>query len=99
MGAIVKFFTSLILRSLGPVAMLGGSPCHHGMTRSRVADGRDGVQLWKLATNILNKQPRSNDKGWSSSLGLGVGLTTPHRKEQIRYEKLNKASDLDGFFG
>jgi hypothetical protein len=29
---------------------------------------------------------------------LGVGLTTPHRKIQIRYEKLNKTSDLHGFF-
>jgi hypothetical protein len=26
-------------------SMLGGSPCHHGMTRPRVADGRDGHQL------------------------------------------------------
>jgi hypothetical protein len=37
--------------------------------------------------NILNKQQRKNDKGWSSSLGVGVGLTTPHRKKQTRYEK------------
>jgi hypothetical protein len=28
-----------------------------------------------------------------------VGLTTPHRKKQIRYGKLHKTSDLDGFFG
>jgi hypothetical protein len=25
--------------------MLGGSPCHHGMARPRVTDGRDGLQL------------------------------------------------------
>jgi hypothetical protein len=25
--------------------LLGGSPCHHGMARPRVADGRDGFQL------------------------------------------------------
>jgi hypothetical protein len=25
--------------------MLDGSPCHHGMARPRVADGRDGLQL------------------------------------------------------
>jgi hypothetical protein len=24
---------------------VGGSPCHHGMARPRVADGRDGLQL------------------------------------------------------
>ena len=37
--------------------------------------------VWKVATNILNKQSRTADKGWSSSLGgLGEVLTTPHRK-------------------
>jgi hypothetical protein len=79
--------------------MLGGSPCHHSMARPPVADGRDGLQLWRLAANILNKQPQKNDKGWSSSLGLGVGLTIPRRKEQIHNEKLHKASDMDEFFG
>jgi hypothetical protein len=27
-------------------------PCHHGMARSRVADGGDGLQLWRVAENI-----------------------------------------------
>jgi hypothetical protein len=31
--------------------------------------------------------------------GLGVGLTTPHHKKQIRYEKDQWALDLDGFLG
>jgi hypothetical protein len=36
---------------------------------------------------ILNKQPRTNDKGWSSKFGeLGVGLTTPHHKNEACYE-------------
>jgi hypothetical protein len=43
----------------------------------------------RLAANILNKQPRTNDKGWSSSLGVGHGANNP------RYEKLHKVSDLD----
>jgi hypothetical protein len=76
--------------------MLGGSTCHHSKARPRVADGRHGLQFWKLAANILNKQSRTNDKGYSSSLGLGVGLTTPHCKKQIRYEGLHKAANLDG---
>jgi len=29
--------------------------------------------IWKAATNILNKQSRTADKGWSSSLGVGRG--------------------------
>jgi hypothetical protein len=65
--------------------MLGGSPCHHGMARPRVADGRDGLQLWRLAANILNKQPRTNDKGWSSSLGVGRGANKPSpQKKSLR---------------
>jgi hypothetical protein len=46
-------------------------PCHHGMTRSQVADGRDDLQIWRVAANILNKQSRPADKGWSSSGGVG----------------------------
>jgi hypothetical protein len=34
---------------------------------------RNGLQLWRVAANILNKQSRTADKGWSSSLGVGRG--------------------------
>jgi hypothetical protein len=47
---------------------------------------RDGLQQCRVAVNILNKQQRINDKGWSSSWGMGVGLTTPHHKNQASYE-------------
>jgi hypothetical protein len=57
-------------------SMLGGSPCHDGIARPRVADGRDGLS-WRLAANILNKQPRTKDKGWSSILGVGRGANNP----------------------
>jgi hypothetical protein len=36
----------------------------------------NGLQLWKVAANIFNKQLWTNDKGWFSSFGVGVGLTT-----------------------
>jgi hypothetical protein len=49
----------------------------------------------RVAANILNKQLRRADKGFSSSLGLGVGLTTPHRKNVTCYEAFESASDLD----
>jgi hypothetical protein len=48
-------------------------PCHHGMARPQVSDGGDALQLWREAANILNKQSRTADKGWSSSLGVGRG--------------------------
>jgi hypothetical protein len=47
-----------------------GVPCHHGMAHPQVADGGDALQLWRGAVNILNKQSRTADKGWSSSLGV-----------------------------
>jgi hypothetical protein len=42
-------------------------PCHHNMVRRQVADGGDGLQIWRVAANILNKQSRTADRGWSSS--------------------------------
>jgi hypothetical protein len=41
-------------------------PSYHNMARSQVADGGDGLQIWRVAANILNKQSRTADKGWSS---------------------------------
>jgi hypothetical protein len=46
-------------------------PCHHGMARPQVADGGDGLQMWRTATNILNKQSWTANKGWVSSFGVG----------------------------
>jgi hypothetical protein len=59
-------------------------PCHHGMARPQVADGGDGLQIWRVAANILYeyKQSQTADKVWSSSWGLGVGLTTPYRENK-----------------
>jgi hypothetical protein len=37
--------TMPFLYSVVYTAMLGGSPCHHGMARPRVVDGRDSLQL------------------------------------------------------
>jgi hypothetical protein len=45
-------------------------PCHHGMAHPQVADGGDALQVWREAANILNKQSRTADKGWSSSLAV-----------------------------
>jgi hypothetical protein len=28
-------------------------PCHHDMARLQVADGGDGLQMWRVAVNIL----------------------------------------------
>jgi hypothetical protein len=52
-------------------------PCHHGMARPQVADGGKGLQIRRVAANILNKQPRTDDKGWSSSVGVGHEANNP----------------------
>jgi hypothetical protein len=31
-------------------------PCHHSMARPQVADGGDGLEIWRVTANILNKQ-------------------------------------------
>jgi hypothetical protein len=51
------------------------------MAGPQAADGGHGLQIWGVARNILNKQSRTANRGWSSSLGVGQGgLTTHHRK-------------------
>jgi hypothetical protein len=60
-------------------------PCHHGMERPQVADGGDALQLWREAANILNKQSRTADKGWSSSLGVERGANnSPSKISMLR---------------
>jgi hypothetical protein len=36
-------------------------------------DGGEGLQIWKVSANVLNKQLQTADKVWSSSLGVGCG--------------------------
>jgi hypothetical protein len=45
-------------------------PCHHGMVHSQAVDG-DGLQIRKVAANILNNQSWTANKGWSPRLGVG----------------------------
>jgi hypothetical protein len=56
-------------------------PCHHDMALPQVADGRDALQFWKEAANILNKRRGQPTRGDPPAWELGVGLTTPHRKK------------------
>jgi hypothetical protein len=47
--------------------------CYQGIASPRVASAGFGLQIWKVALNILNMQSQTADKGWSSSLGVGRG--------------------------
>jgi hypothetical protein len=48
------------------------------MARPQVASGGDGLQISRVAVNVLNKQLRKPTRGGCPAWGLGVGLTTPH---------------------
>jgi hypothetical protein len=73
---------SKLLATCKPLSRGKWVHCHHGMARPRVADRGGGLQIWKVAANILNKQSRTADSKRSSSLGVGRGLTTLPRKTQ-----------------
>jgi len=47
------------------------------MACPQVAVGGEGLQIWKVAANILNKQVWTADKGWHSSLGVGHRANNP----------------------
>jgi hypothetical protein len=47
--------------------------CHHGMAHPQVVDAGAHLQIWMVAGNILNKQLRTSDNGWSSSFGVWNG--------------------------
>jgi len=36
-----------------------------------VVDGGDNFEIWRIALNILNKNLRSSEQGWSSGLWAG----------------------------
>jgi hypothetical protein len=51
----------------GSITFVRWLPCHHGMGRPQITDGGDALQTWRVAANILNKQCRTTEKGWSFS--------------------------------
>ena len=58
-------------------------PVSHGMARPQVADRGNGLQIWRVAANMLNKQSWTADRSGSPAWGLVEGLTTPHRKKRL----------------
>jgi hypothetical protein len=48
------------------------------MMYPQVVDGGDGLQIWRIEMKILNKQLWADNKGRSSSLGVGQWANTLH---------------------
>jgi hypothetical protein len=76
--------------------MLHGCLCHHGMAHLQVTDGGDSLEKYRVSGYVLNRHLWRANKGWSFSLWLGEGLTTPHCKKTACYEVLHGDSDLVG---
>jgi len=50
------------------------------------------LPVWSVAANILNKQSRTADTGWFSSLGVGRGANNSSTSQRIMLRNLHTAS-------
>jgi hypothetical protein len=50
----------------------------------------DPPPIWRVVANILNKQSRTADKGWSSRLGVGRGANNSSRSKRIFVTKYSQ---------
>jgi hypothetical protein len=73
---------------------VGSLSPQHGACQAM--DKGNSLQLWGVAVNALNKQPRTADKWWSSSCGgVGCGANTLTTKWQACYQTFQSAFDLN----
>ena len=68
--------------------------CFHVTARPQFADRGYGLKKWRVAANMLNKQPWTADRGGPPAWGLVEGLTTPRRKKEICTEFIVVKLDL-----
>lgn len=59
---------------------------------------RNSLHVWRLVVGISNKWSWTATNVWSSSLGLGVRLTTFYHKKCIVAKNNQKASEPDSLF-
>jgi hypothetical protein len=57
-----------------------------GMARPPVADGGDGLQMWREGSckYIMNKRSGKPTRDGLPALGLGVGITPNHKNSLLR---------------
>jgi hypothetical protein len=66
-------------------------PCHHGIARPQVAYRRDGLQIWRVAANILNKESRTADMEWASSFWVGCGANNSSPYKVSLLQKITRS--------
>ena len=67
------------------------------MGPAQVADGGDGLQVWRVAEHIYNRSQRQPTRGGPPACASGESLTTPHCKNIPCYETKNKVSINTGY--
>jgi hypothetical protein len=63
-------------------------PCYRGMAGLRVTDAEHVFHIRRVATNILNKQSRTADKGLSSRLWIGSETDNSSAYKNVSYKSL-----------
>jgi hypothetical protein len=63
-------------------SMLGGASSGCGW--------KEVLRVRRVAANIMNKQSRTADKGWSSSLGVGRGADNPSPQTFLLLRNVSK---------
>jgi hypothetical protein len=67
------------------------------MVCPQVADGGDGLQIWRVTTNILNKHLRKADDGWSSSLDIERGSNNSSAQQTISLRNITQDLEIGWF--
>ena len=67
-----KTYLFIVLILFSPSSRVFVGPCHHGIARPQVRM-EERPPIWRVSANKSNKQSRTADKWWSSSLRVGRG--------------------------
>jgi hypothetical protein len=68
------------------------------MAHPQIADGGDGLVIWRVAAIVLNKQSRIADKGWSSIFCSGL-VAKKSSPQEIDHEVLYERKLMKRIFG
>jgi hypothetical protein len=80
-----KFSALCIIQIFNNMFIIGSLSPRHGAS---IGCG------WRVAANILKKQSRTTDKGWSSSLGVGQGVAANILNKKSRTTNKGRSSSL-----
>jgi hypothetical protein len=69
---------------------------HRNVLRLRM---EERPPIWRVAANILNKQSRTTDKGWSSRLGVGRGANNSWPWKRIFVTKYSQTKPRNMYYG